>query len=454
MGNSTLYDKYNLRGNVDISIKLDKVCYFPGEQLTGKILITPNFNLFEEAKRYCEIIISLTQHSSYVYQVGSDYETEEEIMPLMKHKFRFSDFIELDNQGIITLPISYLLPTYTRPSIFLNRTDYVKHFISVDYPHFNVKRTLLFAVKNHIKYHFQTRILRCPYNYQTVLNKKKFISNKGSCRFIINMPRNYFLYNEKIGYNIFLDCNTLQIEVKSIKISLLRKIKNNFRNNYLHIRNKKYETLLTKAYNTKKGEKTYNIVDYICFCDCPSLNKDYVPAISIYNWMDSHGLFEVDDDSLKNLLPSFPVGLISIDYFLHAEIEYDSIFTSDDRIDIPIEFCSIIYDNIQNTNNIQPNYPNDIPNNNMNNNINNSLNNNIYNSINNSMNQITTSSNNFRPNNSTNNFVNINEVDNINIIENENAPPPTIKTNNIDIKKNYAEDKKDIDLSDWVIINK
>ena len=169
--------------------------------------------------------------------------------------------------------------------------------------------------------------------------------------------------------------------------------------------------------------------------------------------MDSHGLFEVDDDSLKNLLPSFPVGLISIDYFLHAEIEYDSIFTSDDRIDIPIEFCSIIYDNIQNTN-IQPNYPNDIPNNNMNNNINNSLNNNIYNSINNSMNQITTSSNNFRPNNSTNNFVNINEVDNINIIENENAPPPTIKTNNIDIKKNYAEDKKDIDLSDWVIINK
>ena len=56
MGNSTLYDKYNLRGNVDISIKLDKVCYFPGEQLTGKILITPNFNLFEEAKRYCEII--------------------------------------------------------------------------------------------------------------------------------------------------------------------------------------------------------------------------------------------------------------------------------------------------------------------------------------------------------------------------------------------------------------
>ena len=56
MGNSTLHDKYNLRGNVDISIKLDKVCYFPGEQLTGKILITPNFNLFEEAKRYCEII--------------------------------------------------------------------------------------------------------------------------------------------------------------------------------------------------------------------------------------------------------------------------------------------------------------------------------------------------------------------------------------------------------------
>ena len=71
----------------------------------------------------------------------------------------------------------------------------------VEYPHFDAKRTNIFIVKNHLKYHSIKKHLLSPLNYQETFNKKKFFVKKGSCKIVINMPRTYFLYNEKVGYN-------------------------------------------------------------------------------------------------------------------------------------------------------------------------------------------------------------------------------------------------------------
>ena len=48
--------KYNINGNINIKVALNKVCYFPGENMTGKIQLIPNPGYFQECKKFSEII--------------------------------------------------------------------------------------------------------------------------------------------------------------------------------------------------------------------------------------------------------------------------------------------------------------------------------------------------------------------------------------------------------------
>ena len=115
MGNNSIYDQYNKRGDVDIYLSFKKVCFFPGEKMDGNIKLIPKMGLYNDCRKFCELNITMTQHSYYIYPVGSDYETDEEKIILMTHKFRFSDFINLEDEIEMNLPVSYVLPTYTRP---------------------------------------------------------------------------------------------------------------------------------------------------------------------------------------------------------------------------------------------------------------------------------------------------------------------------------------------------
>jgi hypothetical protein len=76
------------------------------------------------------------------------------------------------------------------------------------------------------------------------------------------MPKNYFLYNEKVGYNIVLDCRTLNIPVKKLKVSLIRRVKKNNSHNLLHTRERSHTSLIDKEYNLDKKQKLFNFVDY------------------------------------------------------------------------------------------------------------------------------------------------------------------------------------------------
>ena len=415
MGNNLL-SKYNRQENVGITINLNKVCYYPGEKLIGNIIIIPKTCTFADIRKYSQITIIITEHSQYTYRRGSDLETEEEIVELIRQNFSLSDFIGFDQKIQINVPIDYILPKIANPSLYLNSTDYVKHFICVEYPHFDSKRTNIFIVKNHLKEHSIGRTLVSPFYFQKSYNKKKFLSKKGSCQLIINMPRNYFLYNEKVSYNIHLDCKILQIPVKRISVTFYRHFKKHCKGNHNTTGGDLREKLYRKDYLMNKNDKVFNINDYIYYIDNPPLDEQvYIYPIDIYKKFDSHGLYEVDDDSLKDLYPSCSVGLINIKYSLKVKVYFDSIFTFDEEVNIPIDFCNILYDNTSIENHTEQKLIDD--------NIKtNSLSNNNINLINNNI---------------------INNEGN-NIINNESAPPSN-QIINMD-KKNYLEDK------DWVII--
>ena len=58
MGNDS--PKYNILGDVGIQIKLNKVCYLPGESIQGSIILTPKFNLIEEVLTNPKLFLNIT----------------------------------------------------------------------------------------------------------------------------------------------------------------------------------------------------------------------------------------------------------------------------------------------------------------------------------------------------------------------------------------------------------
>ena len=82
-------------------------------------------------------------------------------------------------------------------------------------------------------------------------------------------------------------------------MSFDRAIKKNYKNDYLNTRKYATENLIFKEYNLEKTKKIFNIVDYIYF---PKHTAKF-SATDVYKNMNNHGLYEVTDETLKNLYP-------------------------------------------------------------------------------------------------------------------------------------------------------
>ena len=420
--------KYNINGNINIKVVLNKVCYFPGENMTGRIQLISNKGFIQECKKFSEIIITITQISQYKYPSDSHDKIEKEVITLMNNIMSFSDFIQMGEERVINIPFNYTCPKNACPSIFLSDKDYIKHVLSIDYPHFNVRRSYIFVVKNKLEYHSILKNLLCPFKNETIFNKSKFFSKKGSCKLIIDMPRNYFLYNEKVEFNIQIDCSSLKIPVNKIRLSFDRAIKKNYKNDYLNTRKYATENLIFKEYNLEKTKKIFNIVDYIYF---PKHTAKF-SATDAYKNMNNHGLYEVTDETLKNLYPCCSIGLINIEYSITVKIFFDSMLTTDEEKFFPIFFCDILGDNNQNKYN-PPSQTNI------------SYSNNTQN--NNYLNQLPTLSeiqaNTHTPDYNTNSDNNIQNYNINNIANNDNniaddeGAAPTGFNINMDSKKNY-----------------
>jgi len=96
--------KYNINGNINIKVVLNKVCYFPGENMTGRIQLISNKGFIQECKKFSEIIITITQISQYKYPGDAHDVIEKEVTTLMNSKMSFSDFIQIGEERAINIP--------------------------------------------------------------------------------------------------------------------------------------------------------------------------------------------------------------------------------------------------------------------------------------------------------------------------------------------------------------
>ena len=196
----------------------------------------------------------------------------------------------------------------------------------------------MFVVKNILPNNLDNSLLRNMIEENKEYKKSKLFSDKGSCLLNIKMPKNYFFYNEKIPFEVNIDYTNLKMEIKSIKVSLRRNARKNNYQDYSEVQRNEINELNKKNYNLEKGLNNFHISDFLEFPTSSDYNSVYPP--NVYLSFEEHGLTEVNDTKFEyNLFPSTINGLVSVDYFIALKIYFDSLFTFNEELLIPIYFC-------------------------------------------------------------------------------------------------------------------
>ena len=373
--------KYNNEKNLSINIESNKVCYFPGEIMSGTITLFPFLQSFEKIMEYPKLNITINELKHYSYTTGSGKHKRtvhvKEEKNLVNTSIEFVNYVSMDFSAGFKIPFSVQIPDDAYPSINFGYNDVVRHSFIVELPEVEAKRTKIFAIKNNFPKNRDNTLLKDMIEENKEFKKSKLFFEKGSCLLNFKMPKNYFYYNEKIPFEVNLDCSNLKMEIKSVKISLYRRERNNLKTDYSKTRNSGGKIINQKLIDLQKGLNNYHISDIIEFPTSSDNNCLYPP--NVYKSLDEHGLLEVNDSKFTYYLyPSSYNGLLSVDYFISLDINFDSSLTFDEEFLVPIYFSA----NFENNNNMDQmtnqgysslnpyTSSNDIYSNNINNNVN------------------------------------------------------------------------------------
>ena len=343
MGNNiAIYKEYNNENKLSINFTLNKVCYFPEEYISGTITLFPTSEIIEQLMANPELIITLQEFQKYEYSITEDsskFENKNYI--LINTKINFKDSLQSDNSSGIEIPFSFEIPKLATPTIFYSSyNDYIRHFLSVEVPICEAKRTKLIIIKNVFP---KNKLLR-GIEKREEFNKTKSLSKK-KCSVIceVKIPKNYFFYDEEIPFEINIYFSNSNLKIKSIKVYIERKENfNKKEGDYITMKKRRAEIkeINYKKINLEKGLSKYNIVNSIKF-PISSIYFSVYP-LEVYEKCEKHGLYEVNDIVYlqKNfqLYPSNLFGLLTVEYYLRFKFHFDSFLTSDENIKIPLYF--------------------------------------------------------------------------------------------------------------------
>ena len=332
--------KYNNEKNMSINIELNKTCYFPGETITGTITLYPFIQSFEKIMDNPSFNIAINQFQHYSYSTGSGKKrhtvVRNEEKNLITTTINFQDKIKTDYSSGFAVPFSVQVPENAYPSVSAINA-YVKHLFIVDLPHTETKRTVVFIIKGIFPNNLDGNLLIQNVEEAKEFKKANFLVKKGSCLLALRCPKNYFYYDEKIPFQLSLDCTKLEMNIKSIGVILERRVHKNLYSDHSKPIRTSCDIIEKKIFNLEKNLSRYDISDCLTF-PTTSLDGNWVYPPNVYQQLDEKGVFEINSNFSYRLYPCCIMGLVSVKYFIKVELYFDCTFTFDEELAIPLYF--------------------------------------------------------------------------------------------------------------------
>ena len=249
----------------------------------------------------------------------------------------FPNFEGSNLMNKIKIPFQLQVPNKSYPTCNFSQADYVHHYLSVEFPSIEAKRTVAFVVKNDSYFSKENKLLLSPAVHYREIKKKNFFSEKGSYIASFKLPINKFSYDEKIPFEVDIDATDLKVKLKKVMIFLVRTEKRNAIYSHSHTLSENEKIILAKTIPLLYCVKKYHIEDDI------KLQSDNIfdNPNNVYKMLDSDKRnFEEKIRDIE-LFPSCYGGLISCQYKLVLNIYTDSFFPFYNKFEIPIDLFGL-----------------------------------------------------------------------------------------------------------------
>ena len=361
--NDTEYNfKYNYDSQVSFIISLTKISYSKGETVTGTMFLKTKPYLQETILYNPQASISFIefQHSGEqetdfdIYGSPSNNKLSKQEKIYFTYPLNLFAYNGANLYAGVNINFFVNLPKECSSSCFIDNNTYIKHFILIDFPTIRAKKSEAIIIKNTKYYTLENKLYKTPIISKLETSKHKYaVFNMGEIKATMTLSKNSFKYNETIYFIVEIDASKLTIEINSIKVSLIVNLKTRESNNSKDININKSIEIITKNIKVKKGEKRYYIDEFIKMPD-----NSYNPE-NLYKKYD--GLKKLKFNNETFLYQPCYSDIINIQYSIRAMIEINSLFSTNEFMEIPIDFYAD--ENINNNENKNVNIKNNNNNN-------------------------------------------------------------------------------------------
>ena len=343
MGNLFLND-YNEEENLSMIIRLSKSCYYPGETLSGKIILQMKTNKISSTFNFPKSIISITQFQQYQFYLDNILLTEKDQKTLISKFYNFKKYKSRQILTPLTLPFSIQIPLDTAPTFIHEDSNFIKHILRIEFPQIKCKKSIGIIIQN------RQIILKdnCLYKTSTEkfrdIHKSAIFRKNSQIAFLFRTEKNSYSYNEMIPFEIIMNCYESQLAIERLRVTLTRNI-------YFRANDKiDSKIILMKNYELPKkiNKQIFKMSSHFLF----PLVSDYfsVNPMNIYNNYNQIVINDFDKSFIGvNLFPTCLSSLFICSYSLNVEIIFKSFFIKNERLSIPIElYTPLKIDDIKN----------------------------------------------------------------------------------------------------------
>ena len=334
---------------ISINISVEKMTFFPGEEVKGFLYIKGKGTLNNPLLLYALVNVTISQIYYYEYNIEPKIETdtgeeklkikipfidkikETEKQILYSTTFNYSQYLGYNLMGGIQLPFHLILPKNLDPS-FYYQNSFIRHILTFEFLGLESKNSIGLVIKNPRYFSLENKSLKEPLSvFKDITKTKMLFFNQGKIAVYITSKSNSYIYGEKIPLEVTINTSELNLNLLGVQIRFDRYINYNNKENKDRPRNSITNNLFCK--NIKLNEKK-NSYKFSVNIEPPSNDFCLDPKV-LYSVVE--GNFVKLHFPKVDLFPFCSGGLIDCLYVINVKLCFDSMVTTDETITIPIE---------------------------------------------------------------------------------------------------------------------
>jgi len=331
MGNSIIKNQEEEDENLSIEININKSCYYPGEKISGNIILQAKTSKVPLIFNFPNTIITLIQHQHYQFYYEDIQIKKEDKKPIFFRRHNFKKYKDRDILVPLKIPFSFKIPKDAYPTLIHDNNNFIKHYLTIKFPKIQKKKSIGIIIQNIKQFTVENKLFKSP--AEKFKDKRvSAIFNKSKIAFLLKTEKNSYAYNELIPYEIVINFTESNINIKKLRVSLTRNI---------YIRSNDYidvKPIIIMNYDIppKLEDNVYHICGYFTF---PPIAEYFsVNPMNIYNFYSNRIIHNIDKTfNSIYLYPSCNSDFLSCNYFLNLEIYLNSLLSEKEQLSLPIE---------------------------------------------------------------------------------------------------------------------